>query len=121
MDGNGAIYLLCVSVRTRDRQREILASIAVYSLPKPAEHVQSPDRLLAGRLARESSNSWMTEGKREEEQWKRARQCRPVPRLRPLETPEERKRGWGGATEGPRPAALMSCCRHVVLQPLDVA
>lgn len=27
-----------------------------------AEIIQAPDRLLAGRLARESSNSWMMEG-----------------------------------------------------------
>lgn len=105
-------------VRTRDREREILAVIAVYSLHKPAEHVQSPDRLLAGRLARESSNSWMTEGKGEEERWKRARRCRPVPRLWPLEILEERKQGGGGvgALRGLRPAALISCCLHAILQ-----
>lgn len=43
------------------------------------------------------------------------RQCRPVPRLHPLETPEERKQGGvRGGLKGLRTAALMFCL-HIVL------
>lgn len=88
-------FICCVCENERQTGRNI-CSVAVHSLPRPAEPVQTPDRLLAGRLARESSNSWMMEGKGGEEQGKREpRQCRPVPRLQPLETSEERKRRGG--------------------------
>lgn len=71
----------------------------MHSLLEPVEPIQSPDRLLAGRLARESSNSWKMEGKKGEEQWKRkTEEWRPVPRLEPLETAKEA--GGGGWREG---------------------
>lgn len=42
-----------------ERQTEMHGSrVAVECLPKSPELVQSPDRLLAERLTRESSNSW---------------------------------------------------------------
>lgn len=48
-------YLFVVTVR----QTEMHGSrVAVECLPKSPELVQSPDRLLAERLTRESSNSW---------------------------------------------------------------
>jgi len=91
-----------------------VGSVAVHSPPEPAEPVQSSDRLLAGRLTREFSNSWMMARKRgtEREREREPRQSRPVPRLHPPETPEERKRGGAG---GEAPAALMFCLL-IVLQ-----
>lgn len=42
-----------------ERQTEMHGSrVAVECLPKSSELVQSPDRLLAERITRESSNSW---------------------------------------------------------------
>ena len=61
MNRNGAIYCEIV----RDGQREIfVVGGALHSLPKPKEPFQSPDSILAGRRARELSNSWRMEGRR---------------------------------------------------------
>lgn len=54
-------HLFCFGhVCENETERGIcVGSVAVHSPPEPAEPVQSSDRLLAGRLTRESSNSWM--------------------------------------------------------------
>lgn len=94
-NGEEAVYLLYVWEREM-----FVGSVAV----------QRTDRLLAGRLARESSNSWMMEEKKGgEEHWKiEPRQCRLVP-----EKKEEEEEG-GGAEKAAN--SCIDVCLNVVLQ-----
>ncbi len=109
-------FFCCVCVRTRDRQRKIFeGSVAVHSQPGPAEPFQSSDRLLAGRLARESRNSWTVEGKERESQGSAGQ----FPGSG-LWRPQRRGSKGGRLVKRPRTAALMSSCLHVDLQSLSV-
>lgn len=104
---------LFLCVRTRNRHGEVfVGTVAALSLSGLVHKALTDFWLDAAHVSLETAGWWR--GGVEEQQKTEPKQCRPVPRLQPLETPEKRK--WGGV-EGLnelRTAAWTSYCLHSI-------